>query len=256
MLRLIALLSLLCATPAVAQVSLTFDNGGGGQLSTDSFTKSTATVTEQDATPAATPVPDGDTFMPATVLSAVNVRSAPSTTNSEIIGTLQQGGTVAARCHLSWCELQDGGYVAQKFLNIDATGSFDVVAPPADGVTTAGNATTAELAAPATDAAPAPAVSFDGAWTITNDPSGQPVPLTLTQTGASVTGTLSGKDRISQITGDIQGTQLSFTYKMANAKGAPVATGNGFLALQPDGKTLTGNLMLNGLVISNINATR
>jgi hypothetical protein len=251
MLRVIAPLALiLFASPAFAQVSLTLDAGGGDN---GAMPNSRATVTEQDTTQ---PPDLNGGFAPATVLTAVNVRSAPSTSNSEVIGTLQQGGMVTVRCHLSWCELQDGGYVAQKFLTFDNSGSFDVVSPPADGVTTAGNATTAELAAPATDATAAPTVSFDGAWTITNDPSGQPVPLTLIQTGATVTGTLSGKDRITQITGDIQGTQLSFTYKMANAKGALVATGNGFLALQAGGNTLTGNLMLNGLVISNINATR
>ncbi len=249
MLRLLSVILILLATPAYAQITLDL-NAGSGDTGTPA--NSTATVTSEDATPA--PAYDGS-FSGATVLTAVNVRTAPSTQNSEIIGTLQQGGTVSVRCQLSWCELQDGGYVAQKFLTFDGTGSFDVVQPPADGQTTAGNATTAELATP--EATPAPvSVSFDGAWTVTNDPSGQPAALTLTQTGANVTGTLTGKDRVTQISGDIQGSQLSFTYKMANAKGGAVASGSGFLTMQPSGTALTGNLMLNGLVISNINATR
>jgi len=156
--------------------------------------------------------------------------------------------------------LQDGGYVGQKFLSFDATGSFDVVPPPAtdttttDATATAGTDSTTSLAPPTS--AGSVSANFDGAWLVTNDPSGQAVPLTLAQTDESVTGTLEGKTRVTKITGDIEGTKLAFTYQMVNAKGAQVATGNGFLTLTTGGQALTGALMLNGLVIANINAVR
>lgn len=171
-----------------------------------------------------------------------------------------------ARCQRGWCELQDGGYVGQKFLSFDASGSFDVVQPPAAGVSTGdAPATTDTTATTGTDSTTALApptsagsvsANFGGDWSVTNDPSGQAVPLTLAQTGESVTGTLQGKSRVTKLTGEVEGTKLSFTYQMVNGKGAQVATGNGFLTLTTGGQALTGALMLNGLVIANINAVR
>ena len=237
----------LAATPALAQMTISMGVGGetGG---------SSATVT----TTQTAPVFSGD-YAGANVLSGVNVRNGPSS-SAQILSTLRQGGTVMARCQHGWCELQDGGYVGQKFLSFDASGSFDVVpAPPTDPATIdatapADTGSTTSLAPPTS--AGSVAANFDGAWSVTNDPSGQAVPLTLAQTGENVTGTLQGKTRVTKITGDVEGTKLAFTYQMVNAKGAQVATGNGFLTLTTGGQALTGALMLNGLVIANINAVR
>jgi hypothetical protein len=212
---------------------------------------STATVTEQQTPPGF----DGS-FAPAVVLSAVNVRSAPRSQGSQIIGTLQQGESISVRCQRGWCELEEGGYAAQKFLSFSG-GSFNVVQPPAEGETTGGNAVTADLTAP--DALPqanTAMANFDGTWTLVDNPTQGQLPLVLAQTGTAVTGTLTGKDRVTKITGDIQGNKLTFTYAMVNGKGGAVASGNGFLNLAADGQSLSGVLMLNGLVIANLTANR
>src|SRR3569623_950082 len=200
-------------------------------------------------------------FAGAVVLSGVNIRSGPSS-KAQIMGTLHEGGTVMARCQRGWCELQDGCYNGQNFLSFTATGSFDVAPTPLAGdfeTTTNGETVITESTTslpPPTGPDASVAANFGGAWTVTNDPSQKPVPLSFTQTGASVTGTMTGPTRVTAITGDIQGTKLNFTYQMANAKGAAVASGNGYLTLGKDGRSLNGVLMLNGLVVSNINAVR
>ena len=248
------------AGPAVAQdtgFDLGLGNAGGG---------SSATVTVQQTPPHFS----GD-FSGANVLSGVNVRQAPSS-KAAILGTLREGGTVLARCSRGWCELQDGGYVGQKFLNFDASGSFDLTPPAA---TDANLDTTTSIAPPATlDATLAPngsdstatlgpptspdsvPASFGGSWVVTSDPTQANVPLTLAQTGTAVTGTLQGTNRVTRLSGDVQGTRLTFTYQMADAKGRSVATGNGYLTLGKEGQSLTGVLMLNGLVVANLNAKR
>jgi hypothetical protein len=245
----LVLLALTLASPALAQATFTVGVGGGDG--------SSATLTVQQAPPGFA----GD-FAGAVVLSGVNIRSGPSS-KAQIMGTLHAGGTVMARCQRGWCELQDGGYVGQKFLSFTATGSFDVApTPPAGDVETATtdeaviSDSTTSLPPPGAAADAAVAANFAGAWTVTNDPSQKPVPLTFTQTGASVTGTMTGPARVTSITGDIQGSKLNFTYQMANAKGTAVASGNGYLTLGRDGQSLNGVLMLNGLVVSNINAVR
>jgi hypothetical protein len=43
---------------------------------------------------------------------------------------------------------------------------------------------------------------------------------------------------------------------MLDAKGKTIASGNGFMTLGNGGTSLSGVLMLNGLVVSNINASR
>jgi len=232
----ILLLALALPQPAWAQATFTVGVGGGDG--------SSATFSVQQARPS------GD-FAGAVVLNGVNIRSAPSS-QGQIVGTLHEGSTVMARCQRGWCELQDGGFVGQKFLSFSATGSFDVVPAPSE---TAATDSTTSLPAPGVADTPVSA-NFAGAWTVTNDPSQKPVPLALAQTGASVTGTMTGPSRVTTINGDIQGNKLNFSYQMANAKGTQVATGTGFLTLGKDGQSLSGALMLNGLVVSNINAVR
>lgn len=253
------LAALAVAGPAMAQATFSMGVGGDGG-------GSSATITVQQTPPQFT----GD-YAAANVLSGVNVRQAPSS-KAAVLGTLREGGTVLARCQRGWCELQDGGYVGQKFLSFDATGSFDVTPPPASD---ANLDTTASLAPPTTlDATLAPngsdstttlgpptspdsvPATFGGAWIVISDPTQQNVPLTLVQTGTAITGTIQGKDRITKLSGDVQGMRVTFTYQMADAKGRSVATGNGYLTLASGGQSLTGVLMLNGLVVANLNAKR
>jgi len=241
-------LFVLSAAPAMAAGALNLSFGTSPDPGGSSATFTQTTVT---------PAPDANGFVRATVLSAVNIRSAPSSTQSEIIGTLQEGQGVRVRCDRGWCELEDtGGYTAQKFLNFDGGAqSFDVVNPPSDPTTMEAAVNDPGTTPPATAGTPV-AVSFDGLWTPL-DASGHPgQPMILKQDGAAVTGTMQGKDRLTKIAGDIQGSKLSFTYDMLNGKGSKVASGSGFMDLSADGKSLSGVLMLNGLVISNIKATR
>lgn len=256
------LLALLAAGPAAAQ-DVGFDMGLG---SGDNGGGSSVTIHVQQTPPQFT----GD-FAAANVLSGVNVRQSPNS-KAAILGTLHDGGTVLARCSRGWCELQDGGYVGQKFLSFDASGSLEA-APPA--TTDATLDTTTTVAPPGTlDATLAPngsdstmtvapptspdsvAASFGGSWIVTSDPTQKNVPLTLAQAGTAVTGTLQGANRVTKLSGDVQGTRLTFTYQMADAKGRSVATGNGYLTLNSGGQSLTGVLMLNGLVVANLNAKR
>jgi hypothetical protein len=261
MLRHTPVLLVLLAVPAAAQdvgFDLGLGNGSGGS--------SSVTIQVQQTPPHFT----GD-FTGANVLSGVNVRQAPSS-KAAILGTLSPGGTVLARCSRGWCELQDGGYVGQKFLSFDASGSFDLsppmateanldtttsVAPPATLDATLapnGSDSTATLGPPTSpDSVPA---NFGGSWIVTSDPTQANVPLTLVQTGTAVTGTLQGANRVTKLSGDVQGTRLTFTYQMADAKGRSVAAGNGYLTLATGGQSLSGVLMLNGLVVANLNAKR
>lgn len=242
------LLILALTAPAAAQVTFGVGDDGG----------STATVTTTQRTPPGF----ADAFAGANVLSGVNIRAAPES-GAPILGTLQPGGTVMARCQRGWCELQDGGYVGQRFLSFEASDSFEV-APPA--TTDATLETTTILDAPDTSQSTlslAPPTSsdsvagkFEGAWIVTSDPTQKNVPLTLTQTGNAVSGTLKSDKRTTTLTGQVQGTQLTFTYQMADAKGKAVASGNGYLTLGKQGQSLKGVLMLNGLVVANLDATR
>jgi hypothetical protein len=239
----VSMLVLLCAGPAAAQATLTFGTGD------DFGGNSTANVTTEQVTPA----PDGG-FTSATVLSGVNIRNAPSTQNSEIIGTLAAGDVVAVRCSYGWCELANGGYTAEKFLSLDGQ-SFDVVAPPADGTISTGDAPAVTAAITAPDAIPSVAANFDGLWTATG-PAGKPgMPLILKQDGNSVTGTFQTTERLAKLSGAVEGRMLNFTYDMLNKAGKTIASGNGFLKLSNDNARLSGVLMLNGLVVSNIKAT-
>src|SRR5690348_2286557 len=115
----IGLLAPLLASPARAQMlSFGINANGSGN--------STATVTTEQAIPNF----DGP-FVDATVLSGVNIRSAPNSHGSSVTGQLHEGQTVSVRCKFGWCQLADGGYTAQKFLSLDGSAqSFAVVQPP------------------------------------------------------------------------------------------------------------------------------
>ena len=82
------------------------------------------------------------------------------------------------------------------------------------------------------------------------------MPLILKQNDRAVTGTLQSPDRLAKLTGEIDGRNLNFTYDMLNKAGRTIASGNGYLTLGKDNASLRGVLMLNGLVVSNVNATR
>ena len=181
----------LVATPALGQTTLSIGVGG------DSGGSSATLTTTQTA-----PVFTGD-YAGANVLTGRQCPQFGPSNGGQILGTLRQGGTVMARCQRGWCELQDGGYVGQKFLSFDASGSFDVVPATGGGcfdrrrpgndrtTATTGTDSTTALAPPTS--AGSVSANFGGDWSVTNDPSGQAVPLTLAQTGESVTGTLQGK---------------------------------------------------------------
>lgn len=277
---LAAAVLLLLAGPALAQ---------GFDLGLDGGDDSTATVTTQQVLPSF----DGP-FISATVVSGVNVRSAPTTHGSSVVATLHEGDRVSVRCALGWCELDaGGGYAAQKFLSLSdggfgamgadaqfdtgtqfdtggdftagsldagagqdfGSGSFDATSPPAEGAVSTGDAPPVKSLTQLGTTASVPA-NFDGLWTLI-DPSGKPgMPLILRQENGSVTGTLQNPGRLAKLTGDISGTKLNFTYDMLDAKGKAIASGNGFMTLGKNGTSLNGVLMLNGLVVSNINATR
>jgi hypothetical protein len=236
------IIGLLLTHPALAQ---TFTFGSGSDFG------SSATVTSRQAQTAF-----AGPFTSATVLSGVNVRDAPSSRGSTVIGTLNTGDVVSVRCRFGWCELATGGYTAEKFLSLDGSAqSFEVIAPPPEGAISSGDAPPVTTATDTTELPPV-AANFDGLWTVL-EPDGKPGgPLIIKQTDVSVTGTLQTPNRLTKITGEIEGRQLNFTYQMLNPSGKQVASGNGFLNLKDGGQTLSGSLMLNGLVISNIKATR
>lgn len=238
-----ALLFACCASPGLAQMNLGLDGGadttGGGN--------STATVTTQTVGPAF-----AGQYYVATVVSDVNVRGGPEN-GTEVIGSLHGGDTVSVRCSRGWCELVgNSGYVAQKFLTL----GNELAEAQADGGNAQMSTAAADLNGPAATPAPAVVANFDGLWTVINADGTAGFPLILSQSGASVSGTLQSKDRLAKITGDIQGSKLSFTYDMLNGQGKAVASGSGYFTLQKDGTALNGVLMLNGLVVSNVNASR
>ena len=277
---LLASALILTAAPAFAQG---FDLGlGSGD--------STATVTTRQVLPSFS-----GPFIPAMVVSGVNIRSVLTTHDSTIVGILHEGDRVSVRCTLGWCELNgSGGYAAQKFLSLSdggfgamgtdaefdgsdqfsggggfaagsldtadtqdfgGSGSFDAMSPPAEGAVSTGDAPPVKSLTQLGTTASIPA-NFDGLWTLL-DPGGKPgMPLILKQDNTSVTGTLQNPGRLAKLTGDIAGTKLNFTYDMLDGKGKTIASGNGFMTLGKDGVSLNGVLMLNGLVVSNINATR
>jgi hypothetical protein len=238
----VSMFALLSVSPVMAQTTLGFGTGDDGG-------NSTATVTTEDATPGLV-----GGFVHATVLSGVNIRSAPNTQGSDIIGTLSAGDVVGARCRFGWCELSDGGYTAEKFLSLDGQ-SFDVISPPAEGSISTGDAPAVTAAITAPDAIPPVAANFDGLWTATG-PAGKPgMPLILKQDGNADTGTVQTTDRLAKLTGDVEGRKFVFTYDMLNKAGKTIASGNGFLKMGNDSASLSGVLMLNGLVVSNIDAT-
>jgi hypothetical protein len=277
---LLAIALILLAPPVLGQG---FDLGPGGDNG------STATVTTQQTLPSF----DGP-FIAGTVVSGVNVRSAPTTNGSAIIGTLHEGDRISVRCALGWCELNGGGYTAQKFVSLSdggfgamgsdaqfdtgtqfdtggdftagsldssgsqdfgGSGSFDAMPPPAEGAVSTGDAPAVKSLTQLGSTASVPA-NFDGLWTLTG-PSGKPgMPLILKQDNTSVTGTMQNPGRLAKLTGDVSGIKLNFTYDMLDAKGKAIASGNGYMTLGKDGASLSGVLMLNGLVVSNINASR
>lgn len=245
------------ATPLLLLLALAGPTGAQDSFGVGGSGGSIATVTTTRSPPGF-----ADEFAGANVLSGVNIRATPES-GAPILGTLQPGGTVLARCQRGWCQLQDGGYVGQRFLSFDASDSFEV-APPATTEATLdtttildapqGSPSTLSLAPPA--APDGVAGTFDGTWVVTSDPTQQEVPLTLAQSGNAVTGTLKSDKRTTTLTGEVQGTQLTFTYQMADAKGKAVASGNGYLTLGKQGQSLKGVLMLNGLVVANLDARR
>jgi hypothetical protein len=186
----------------------------------------------------------------AVVRSQVNIRTAPSMSQSRVIGTLQAGEEVSVTCSRGWCELLDGrGFVATRFLRLGA-GSGGTAAP----------ATEVETAATPAEPEPAPEPPadvggiFHGLWTARSDTGASDVPLTIQQSGTNALGTMIVGDITTTMAGRVEGTRFIFDWENTKA-GAIVVAGNGYLNLVGDGM-LSGFLLHEGSVLAVMTARR
>jgi hypothetical protein len=188
---------------------------------------------------------------PAVVRNQVNIRTAPSMSQSRVIGTLQAGEEVSVSCSRGWCELADGrGFVATRFLSLGA-GSGGTAAPAPEVETAAAPAEPEpEIVAPPSDTGGI----FHGLWTARSDTGAADVPLTIQQSGTNALGTMIVGDITTTMAGRIEGTQFIFDWENAQA-GAVVVAGNGYLNLVGDGM-LSGFLMHQGSVLAVMTARR
>jgi hypothetical protein len=187
---------------------------------------------------------------PAVVRSQVNIRTAPSMSQSRVIGTLQAGEEVTVDCSRGWCKLADGrGFVATRFLRL-GTGGGGTAAP----------ATAVETVATPAEPEPAPEPPadtggiFHGLWSARSDSGASDVPLTIQQSGTNALGTMIVGDITTTMAGRIEGTRFIFDWENIKAGGVVVA-GNGYLNLVGDGM-LSGFLMHEGSVLAVMTARR
>lgn len=208
------------------------------------------------------PLPSLAASVPAIVKSAVNIRTAPSSSNSRVVGALKAGDRVTVSCSKGWCRLSDGrGYVATKFLRLNAGsgGAAEpkpVVEEPAVAETTPVAETTVEQPAAAMEAVAAPQGDglFNGAWNVNTDAGANAVPLTIAQMGTEAEGRMVIGDITTTMTGNVDGTRFIFNWENSQG-GKVVIAGDGFLNLAGDG-ALSGVLMHNGSVVSAMQARR
>jgi hypothetical protein len=189
----------------------------------------------------------------AVVKSAVNIRSAPSSSKSRVIGALKKGDEISVTCSSrGWCELSDGrGYVAKKFLRLGAGGgNTKKAAEPAAATASTEAPTPAEPPAP-----PAPETGgiFDGAWTATTD-QGAEGPLQIAQIDTDAEATLVSGDITTKMTGRIEGMRYIFTWQNVR-DGKVLVEGDGFLNFVGD-NALSGALMRDGTLLAAIKAGR
>jgi uncharacterized protein YraI len=188
---------------------------------------------------------------PAVVRSEVFVRTAPSTANGQVVGTLKPGEEVTVTCSRGWCELADGrGFVATRFLRLGAGDGGGAATPQEE--------TVAVESPPEATPEPAPAVDtrgiIHGVRTARSATGAEEVPLTIQQSGTNALGTMVVGDITTTMAGRINGTQFIFDWENTKA-GAVVVAGEGYLNLVGDGM-LSGFLLHNGSVLAAMTARR
>lgn len=192
---------------------------------------------------------------PAVVKSAVNIRTAPSSSKSKVIGALKKGDEITVSCSKGWCKLADGrGYVAQSFLRLGAGGGGGSAAKPAaesEQVATAAPAT--EAPAPAEPPKPETGGIFDGMWNAKTD-RGIEAPLSIAQIETDAEATMVSGDITTKMTGRIEGMRYIFTWQNVR-DGQVLIEGDGFLNFVGD-NALSGALMQNGTLVASIQAGR
>lgn len=186
----------------------------------------------------------------AVVKSAVNIRTAPSSSKSRVVGALKAGDEISVNCsNRGWCELADGrGFVAKKFLRLGAGGGG--ASQPAEPQQAAA---TAEAPAPAEPPAPETGGIFDGVWTATTD-QGAEGPLQIAQIDTDAEATLVAGDITTKMTGRIEGMRYIFTWQNIR-EGKVLVEGEGFLNFVGD-NALSGALMRDGTLLAAIKAGR
>jgi len=189
----------------------------------------------------------------AVVKSAVNIRTAPSSSKSRVVGTLKAGDELTVTCsNRGWCELADGrGFVAKSFLRLGA-GSGGQAAPVKEAVA-AEPAAAPQPSEPAAPPAPETGGIFDGVWTATTD-QGAEGSLQIAQIDTDAEATMVAGDITTKMTGRIEGMRYIFTWQNIR-DGQVLVGGDGFLNFVGD-DALSGALMRDGALLAAIKAGR
>jgi hypothetical protein len=193
----------------------------------------------------------------AVVRSAVNIRTAPSSSNSRVVGTLKAGEELTVTCRRGWCEIAGGrGFVAERFLRLGAGsgGRSTPAAKPAPETpvaTAQPEPTPAPVPAPA---APETGGIFNGVWVARNDAGAADVTLTIQQVDTNALATMEIGDITTTMSGRIEGMRFIFDWENTRG-GQMLVNGDGFLNFVGD-DALSGVLMHNGSAISSVTATR
>jgi hypothetical protein len=193
---------------------------------------------------------------PAVVRSAVNIRTAPSSSNSRVVGLLDAGEEVSVTCNRGWCELGDGrGFVAERFLRLGAGGGGRN-ATPAPAPAEAPPITAEAAPEPATPepAAPETGGIFNGVWVARNDAGATDIRLTIQQVDTNALAIMETGDITTTMSGRIEG--MRFVFDWENTRGGQMLlAGDGFLNFVGD-NALSGVLMHNGSAVASVTASR
>jgi hypothetical protein len=191
----------------------------------------------------------------AVVKSAVNIRTAPSSSKSRVVGTLKAGEELTVNCsNRGWCELADGrGFVAKSFLRLGAGGGGTTKAAAAPEPTPAAATETAAAPEPAAPPAPETGGIFDGTWTAATD-QGAEGTLQIAQIDTDAEATMVAGDITTKMTGRIEGMRYIFSWQNVR-DGKVLVEGDGFLNFVGD-NALSGALMRDGALLAAIKAGR
>jgi hypothetical protein len=189
----------------------------------------------------------------AVVKSAVNIRTAPSSTKSRVVGALKAGDELTVNCSSrGWCELADGrGFVAKKFLRLGAGGGG--ASKPAEPPQATASTEAEAPAEPAPPPAPETGGIFDGTWTATTD-QGAEGALQIAQIDTGADATMTAGDIVTTMTGRIEGMRYIFTWQNTR-NGDVLVEGDGFLNFVGD-NALSGALMRDGQLLTALKAGR